>query len=958
MKQIDVLRTFISKYTFAYCLNIALKPFLVLLFTLCIFSHDSYSQENCNAIIIDYERVVCNEEPIQFVLKTKGACTIENIVWIFNNTTNNIDTIMGAGPHLVTFLKPGLTYFSISYFDFTQQTQIYKELSFNVIEPVVGITIEPQKPCIGELIKLKANGPEEGFFVWKGAIEKKGEKLFEVIDSVRKDNQEYTLQWFLGTNNTSKGCRFRFFTDSVETRKMTPLIIDPSNEINICEGEEVKLTIQNTNSSNNYIWRSENLVVSNTSLNIKPESTTEISVSTFENGCFKSENITINVQQVPSFSIQPTTATICEGSSLALNILTDNFENEISYTWAGGQIIELNALGDTVEITPASSTTYTASWEHEGCKATANAIIETSENVTNVITDRTINICSGEEIKLSVNAPTRGTIKWYNKDFSNPNESPTITVSPEKTTVYEVKWTDGQCTDSGIITVNVNPKPEINIVSPAGSRVCKGEHINLKVLFSNGAFNNNFSWSLDKEQEAVSINNHQLSFTATQSSNVTAVWLDSQEVCKEVVTQNFYFDVLTKPETISLKADKQELCEGEIVELDVSGSDLNNFILYNAYTEEKISDKFEDGIIRIAPTETTNYIAWWLSAGCRILSDTVKVIVNEIPSITVNNNEKICPNSSFEINIQPTEYSVYLWSGGDIPNADLVAGFKLNRKVDETNLDYSLRISDNECVLDTLITLDLVNLDVKAISDKPNNEVCEGEPVQLYVDGADSYLWETNEIITGDLSNNPVAFPIQNLTELNVKAYKDGCPVDDVLALYLKEKPNASIIEQNTTICYGDTVQLEGNGGQNYFWKPKLFLNNSEIQNPISTPNESISYTLTVIAENGCTDEAEVTVNVQNNGCEINLNRIFIPNTITPNGDNINDNWEIPAIADLQDYEVSIFTDFGAIVFNKVGYQNEFNGLNGGFLPTGTYYYIIRHLSSENKKTGTLTIIR
>jgi len=946
LKQIDVLRTFISKYTFAYCLNIALKPLIASFLTLCIFSYNCYSQENCDAITIDYERVVCNEEPIQFVLKTKGVCTIENIVWIFNNTTNTIDTIMGAGPHLVTFLKPGLTYFSISYFDFKQQTQVYKELSFNVIEPVIGITIEPQKPCIGELVKLKANGPKEGFFVWKGAIEKKGEKLFEVIDSVRKDNQKYTLQWFLGSNNTSKGCGFRFFTDSVETRKMAPLIIDPSNEINICEGEEVKLKIQNTNSSNNYIWRSENLVVSSTSLDIKPVSTTKIAVSTFENGCFKSENITINVQQVPSFSIQPTIATICKGSSLALNILTDNFENEINYTWAGGKITNLSTIGDSVEITPASSTTYTASWEHEGCKATANATIEISENETNIIGDKTINICSGEEIKLFVNTPTRGTIKWYNKDFSNPIESPTITVSPEKTTVYEVNWTDGECTDSGTITVNINPKPEINIVSPAGSRVCKGEHVSLKVLFANGAFNNNFSWSLDKEQEDLSIDNHQLSFTATQSSNVAVIWLDSHEVCKEVVTQNFYFDVLTKPETISLKADKQELCEGEIVELDVSGSNLDNFILYNADTEEKISDKFEDGIIKIAPTKTTNYVAWWLNAECRILSDTVNVMVNEIPSITVNNNEKICPNSNFEINIQPTEYSLYLWSGGDIPDADLVAGSKLTRDVNETDLVYSLRISDNDCVLDTLITLDLVNLDVKAISDKPNNEVCEGESVQLFVDGADNYLWETNEIITGDLSNNPVAFPTKNLTELNVKAYKDGCAVDDVLALYLKEKPDAS------------TVQLEGNGGQNYFWKPNLFLNNNEIQNPISIPNESISYTLTVIAENGCTDEAGVTVNVQNDGCEINLNKIFVPNTITPNRDGINDTWEIPAIADLQDYEVTVFTDYGAIVFSKTGYQNEFNGVYRGLLPTGTYYYIIRHLNSENKRTGTLTIIR
>lgn len=941
-----------------------IRLLLALIFIICSANSKSYSQQSC--VAVDYEDVVCNNEPIQFILKNNGFCVINNIEWIFNNTINEVDTMMGPGPHQITFVEPGFTNFSIGYYDDEQKVQVFKEKSFEVIEPVVDLIIEPPNPCVGQIIKLKANGPKEGYFVWNSAIEQKGERLFEVMDTVREDNQINSLGWFLGSNNTSRGCRFRVFTDTIKTVKMPPLIISPSNNINICEGEEVKLQIKNPNSNSRYIWKSENLIVDNTSLNIKPDKSTNITVSSVENGCLKSEDITISLTAVPSFIIKPATATICKGSSLALNIVTENFENDINYTWSGGLTTALSELKDTVIITPASSATYTATWEYEGCKATANTTINTTENTTSVIGNRTVNICSGEEVKLSVNVPTTGTIKWSEKEFPNSIEAPSITVSPEKTTVYEVNWTDGLCSDSGTITVNVTAKPNLIIGSAIGSSFCKGDVIDLKVSFTNGAFNNNFSWSIADEQKALNIDTNTLSFIAVESSYVTAIWLDSHDLCKEVVTEKFQFEVKTKPESITLKANKEKLCEGETVKLTVGGANIENFTLYDADSGQQINKQFESSSVDIAPSKTTNYIAWWLNDECRILSDTVKVVVNEIPSITVNNNEKICPNSHFEINIQPTEYSLYLWSGGDIPEADLIAGSKLSRAVNETDLVYSLRISENDCILDTLITLDVVNLDVKAVSDKPNNEACEDEPVQLTVSGADSYEWEENDIIKGNLSKNPVAYPTENLTQLTVNAFKDGCPANDVIELYLKEKPEAIIPKQNITICYGDTVQLDGNGGQNYLWQPNLFLNNgnNRIKNPVSTPNESILYTLTVIAENGCTDEATIAINVQNDGCEIDLNKIFVPNTITPNRDGINDNWEIPAIADLQDYSVTIFTDHGAIVFDKIGYQNEFNGIakiNGYFkneLPTGTYYYVIQHINSDSKRTGTITIIR
>jgi len=932
--------------------------FLLVLFLVCTFSFSCYGQQSC--VIIDYEPVVCSNEPIEFILKTRGTCTIKDIKWIFNNTINNVDTFSGPGPHSVSFVDSKLTDFSINYNDFELGEHIDTLLSFKVIEPLKNISVEPRNPCIGQIIKLRAEGTNEGFFAWKGGQLDdfaKDQNLFEISDSIEFEQQNYNLKWYLG--NTGKACSIKNFNYTVNSQKATPLTIEPSNKIDICEGDIVKLKIIDTNDKNNYTWESEDLFVSNTSLNIKPENSTNIIVSTVEDGCIRSENVTINVRNVPSFSIEPANAMICKGSSLRLSVIAADLDNEVSYRWTGGDIRPLNTYGNIVEITPEFNTTiYKASWEVGSCEASASSTITISENATEIIGDRTINICNGEAVDLTVNTPTKGVVKWYESSFPDAVEAPYITVSPEKTTTYEVEWTDGNCTDIGKITVIVNPKPVFDISSSIGYKVCEGEPINLQVNFTNGSFSENFGWSVEHVQDSLKIKNNQLSFSATQSTNITAVWLDTLNVCKEVVSEDIYINVLTKPREIFLSAGKEVLCEGENVILEVDETNSDNFILLrDADTGTNLDGKFTNGSIEILPEKTTNYLALWVNQECVIYSDTLKIVVNEMPDIEINNNKKVCPNSEFEINIQPNNYSVYLWSGGDIPPTDLVTGSKLSRGVEASSLVYSLRISNHNCILDTVVTVDLVDLNVNAVSDKPENEVCEGESALLSVDGADSYLWEENEILRGDLSRNPVALPTENFTQLKVQAYKEGCLVEDSIRLYLKERPVA-IIREQATICFGDTVQLGGYGGQNYSWKPDLFLNDSETQNPVSTPEESIIYTLTVTAENSCTDEATVAINVNNDGCEIDLNKIFVPNTITPNGDNINDTWEIPAIADMQDYSVTIFTEFGTVIYNKTGYQNEFDGVKNGYLPEGTYYYIIKHLKSSSKKTGTLTIIR
>lgn len=66
---------------------------------------------------------------------------------------------------------------------------------------------------------------------------------------------------------------------------------------------------------------------------------------------------------------------------------------------------------------------------------------------------------------------------------------------------------------------------------------------------------------------------------------------------------------------------------------------------------------------------------------------------------------------------------------------------------------------------------------------------------------------------------------------------------------------------------------------------------------------------------------------------------IFIPNAFSPNGDGVNDTWQIRNIDKFPANEVEIYNRWGNRVYRASPYRNEWDG-NG--LPDGAYYYILK----------------
>jgi gliding motility-associated-like protein len=85
-----------------------------------------------------------------------------------------------------------------------------------------------------------------------------------------------------------------------------------------------------------------------------------------------------------------------------------------------------------------------------------------------------------------------------------------------------------------------------------------------------------------------------------------------------------------------------------------------------------------------------------------------------------------------------------------------------------------------------------------------------------------------------------------------------------------------------------------------------------------------------------------------------------IMNLFTPNGDGINDYWEIP-IPEMNTWgkcDVRIFNRWGKLVFAQDNYDNLWDGTsNGNPLPEGPYYYVIKTQNAGTIK-GTVNLVR
>jgi gliding motility-associated-like protein len=151
---------------------------------------------------------------------------------------------------------------------------------------------------------------------------------------------------------------------------------------------------------------------------------------------------------------------------------------------------------------------------------------------------------------------------------------------------------------------------------------------------------------------------------------------------------------------------------------------------------------------------------------------------------------------------------------------------------------------------------------------------------------------------------------------------------------------------KDRTICLGDTTTLSPGKFSSYKWQDGS-------TNPLYKVTAAGTYSVTVTDSLGCMTSD--TVEIKENYCST----IPIPNAFTPNGDGINDTWNIPQLQYFPMCTVTIFSRWGQLVFSSIGYPKAWDGTDHGKpLPAGTYYYIVNLHNNTGLLSGFVALLR
>ncbi|MEZ4956093.1 MAG: gliding motility-associated C-terminal domain-containing protein [Saprospiraceae bacterium] len=240
-----------------------------------------------------------------------------------------------------------------------------------------------------------------------------------------------------------------------------------------------------------------------------------------------------------------------------------------------------------------------------------------------------------------------------------------------------------------------------------------------------------------------------------------------------------------------------------------------------------------------------------------------------------------------------------------------------------------------------------------------------GEDVEFVLDDVDLYasatrprystdtavpLSDTMEFVTPHTSTSPLFLDVNNPC-FNASPIA----VDDAAIAPLNTLVNIDILANDTLRPCLDvtlTVLDQNSGGDGPY-------NGLTVLNPNQTvdylPNTDFcgldSFQYVLCNPYGC-DTATVRIEVL---C-FELDTIIIYNGFSPNDDGVNDTFTILNIESFPDSDLSVYNRWGNLVYQTIGYQNDWDGYyEGRPLTDGTYFYYLK-LDGRREFTGYLQI--
>ncbi|WP_215223116.1 Ig-like domain-containing protein [Echinicola shivajiensis] len=736
----------------------------------------------------------------------------------------------------------------------------------------------------------------------------------------------------------------------------------------ICEGGSFTLTASSSTVSNAvFTWYTDaSLTTVLSDMDVMPSTTTTYYVTVSgdrvcENNAGDAKEVTVTVNRnATALDIDAVGGTICEGDTFTLIASSSTVSNAV-FTWYTDA--SLTTVLSDMDVMPSTTTTYYVTVSGDGvCENNAGDAAAVTVTVNRNATTADIEadggtICEGDSFSLTASSPTvsNPVFRWY-ADAGLTTEILNADVMPSTTTTYYVTVSgDGVCEnnagDAKEVTVTVNRNATAADIDATDGTICEGDTFTLTAS-SSTVSNAVFMWYTDASLTTV------LSDMDVMPSTTTTyyVTVSGDGVCENNVGDAK--EVMVTVNSVSVPTTDmpvQSFCKNPnatISDLDVNE---NNVVWYGTAS----------GGARLSPSEVLipgmTYYAAQIddNTGCESI-ERLPVMVSECAELDV---EKMADVSSVIVG-EMFDYTISVSNNGpvtatnievtdEVPTSLQVLGVDGNGQINENVVTWNIgEILSGESVTLTVSVMAVeVNEGVvnSAQAEAENSQPDEDEtdPLPILPDDVDLTM---SKVVSNSIIEVDKEFTYQLIITNNTDVPARNVTVTDYMPSqvdYIGSNASSAIQES-----------YDASNGTLTFVIPEL------------AGNDEIVIQLRVVARekgvvtNSATVETpdQLELNDLDNTATVSHNQIAIniPNVFTPNGDGMNDVWEIEGLSDLYpDNEVIVVNRWGGEVFKSSNYNNDWNG---GSLNGGTYYYKLKirdsDSGSEMQFTGYVTIIR
>ncbi len=347
--------------------------------------------------------------------------------------------------------------------------------------------------------------------------------------------------------------------------------------------------------------------------------------------------------------------------------------------------------------------------------------------------------------------------------------------------------------------------------------------------------------------------------------------------------------------------------------------------------------------------------------------------INEVMELCEDNYISISGDNEVCQGVQGLIYTVqsiddavnYTWSysgtGVSVLNNDNSASLNFDNNATSGNLTVEVETSDGTMLNSELFYIDVNLLPGGSYEILGEEEVCRGESESSYsipeIDNATSYVWDFDGdgVTIENYANEILADFGEGATSGYLSVYgKNSCGIGDTSELYvnvLSAPEAAGELEGDNTICLGENGLSysipEIENASTYFWQydgegATIIGNSNEVSLSFST--EASSGYLSAYGYNSCGEgeASSLYINVISCTTGDGFSTIRIPNSFSPNGDNINDLFVIQGL--VENATFIVFSRNGKKLYETNNYQNDWDGVDvdGNVLSTGTYWCVIK----------------